>query len=79
MYQIHTKIWLSENKNENKLIIPLKKNNFKLENNIVDNIQIDLSNYGNIFYKKKIKIQVIGLISQFANNKFNLNSNTVSL
>ena len=79
MYQIQAKIWAIDDKNKNKLIIPLNKKDFKLKNNVVENIQIDLSNYGNIFYEKKIKIQVIGVISQFANDKFNLNSNTVSL
>ena len=83
MYQINAKIWMKydndKNKNKNKLLIPLKKDSLKLKESIIDNIKIDISNYGNIFYKKKIKIQVVGLISQFANDKFNLNSNIVSL
>lgn len=75
MYQVKVNVWSDKN---NKLNIPLN-NELKMSDKIIDNISIDLSNYGNIFYKKDIKIQVIGLISKFANDTFNMNSNVVSL
>ena len=77
MYLIKVKVWNNDEDN-NKLNIPLK-NKLILENKIVNNVTVDISNYGNIFYKNKIKVQVIGLISEFAQDKFNMNSNVVSL
>ena len=75
MYQVKVNVWSNKN---NKLNIPLNRE-LKMSDKIIDNISIDLSNYGNIFYKKDIKIQIIGLISKFANDRFNINSNVVSL
>ena len=75
MYQIKVKVWHDDN---NKLSIPLDQE-LKMINKVIDNIFIDLSSYGNIFYKKDIKVQVIGLISEFANDTFNMNSNVVNL
>lgn len=76
MYQIKVKLWNVDD--DNKLNIPLK-DKLILKNKIVDNISIDISNYGNIFYQNKIKVQVIGLISKFSQDIFNMNSNIVTL
>ena len=76
MYQIKVKLWNVDD--DNKLNIPLK-DKLILQNKIVDNISIDISNYGNIFYQNKIKVQVIGLISKFSQDIFNMNSNIVTL